>query len=145
MVKPLNEHNLGDTGMGISFFNGTAVVTGYAMKQTGPSTFIVTEDGVATKKVSLAPSTSAATDLAQYPDHCTIPITTVEGTVEHVASIWDTKANTTEGNTMKWSFKTSINGAAVIAEYSTATKETQQRKNPARVRVRVTQKSARKR
>jgi len=75
-MKPINKKNFRATGMGVSFYNGTAVVTGYVVKQSGTNKFVVT-DGVNTMKVRLAQTTAFATSLASHPTFCTIPLETL--------------------------------------------------------------------
>lgn len=74
-MHPLNPTNFGPTGIAVSFYNGTSVVTGYITKQSGTNTFVVT-DGVVTAVKTLAPTLAIATDLSSSPNrgYCTIQI-----------------------------------------------------------------------
>jgi hypothetical protein len=74
-MHPLNSSNFGTSGIGVSFYNGTSVVSGYIVKQTGTNSFIVT-DGTITKQATLAPTAAIATALSSTGNqgYCTIQV-----------------------------------------------------------------------
>jgi hypothetical protein len=74
-MHPLNSRNFGATGIQVTFYNGTSVVPGYIVKQTGTNTFIVT-DGTVTQQATLAPTLAIATALSSSPNqgYCTIQV-----------------------------------------------------------------------
>ena len=75
-MHPLNPTNFGASGIAVKFYNGTSVVTGYIVKQTGTNSFVCT-DGVVTAIKTLAPTLAIATALSSSPNqgYCTIQIT----------------------------------------------------------------------
>lgn len=73
-MHPLNPHNFGATGIGVSFYNGTSVVTGYVVKQTSATGFDVTDGVSGTFACQLAPTSAIATALSSNPTYCTIPV-----------------------------------------------------------------------
>ena len=73
-MHPLNPHNFGATGIGVSFYNGTSVVAGYVVKQTSATGFDVTDGISGTFACLLAPTLAIATDLTDNPTYCTIPV-----------------------------------------------------------------------
>lgn len=101
-MHPINKKSFGP-GVGklsIDFHNGTAVVTGYIVKQSGTKRFVATVDGTTTYVVTLAPTLDIATALTA--GYATIKVTPASGPVEHVGSIQATKVVTLEGNTYRW-------------------------------------------
>ena len=71
-MHPLNKHKyFGTSGLAVSFYNGSSVVSGYITKQTGTNNFIVT-DGTNVARVSLAQTTAIATTLSSNPTYCTM-------------------------------------------------------------------------
>ena len=77
-MHPLNSKNFGTTGIKVSFYNGTSVVPGYIVKQTGTNTFVVS-DGTHTKSATLAPTSAIATDLTDNPTYCTLQVAPADG------------------------------------------------------------------
>ena len=74
-MHPLNPNNFGANGIAVSFYNGTSVVTGTIVKQTGTNSFICT-DGIVTAVKTLAPTLAIATALSSSPNqgYCTIQV-----------------------------------------------------------------------
>lgn len=72
-MHPLNSHNFGTTGIGVQFYNGSSVVSGYITKQVSTNKFIVT-DGTNVATCLLAPTEAIATALSSNPTYCTIPV-----------------------------------------------------------------------
>jgi len=116
-MNPLySKKNFGDTGISVSFHNGTAVKTGYITRQSGTNTFICTDDTktnntLNTWKVRLAQTAAKAGTLTA--GFCTIPITAPGGS-EHIRRIWNSRLLTVEGHTYKWSLDTSKNGSVAV-------------------------------
>lgn len=118
-MKPLYDQKyFGVHGLKVSFHNGTAVVNGYIVRQSGTNTFMCTDgtlnpdNSLKLSKVKLAPTTTLASTLTA--GYCTMSI----NSTEHVKRIWSERVVTTEGNRYKWSLTTSVNGSMPIAKYS---------------------------
>ncbi len=74
-MHPLNsEKYFGTTGLAISYYNGTSVVTGYITKQISTNKFNVTDGTYPKNGLILAPTTAIATDLSANPTYFTIPV-----------------------------------------------------------------------
>lgn len=126
-MHPVNKNNYGATGIQVTYYNGTATVPGWIVKQTGTSKFIVTSDGVHLYTCVFAPTTAIATSLGSaippfvIPAHTlgvyymTIPFTNPSSTTEYVKSIYDTTVVTTANNRYPWTFGgTSFDGGIVL-------------------------------
>lgn len=73
-MRPLSETMIGVNGIAVNFYNGTSVVSGYIVRQSGTNSFMVTDGTVAPKKVKLAPTATIANDLADNTGYCSITI-----------------------------------------------------------------------
>jgi hypothetical protein len=101
-MHPINKNVFG-SGVGkmsIQFHNGTSVVTGYIVKQTGTKRFVATVDGVNTFVVTLAPTLAIAQALTA--GYANLLVTPASGPAEHVATIYASTLVTLEGNTYRW-------------------------------------------
>lgn len=102
MGRPINNSNFGaEPGkIRVRFHNGTAVVTGYIVKQLGPVKYLVTADGTNMFTVDLVVTTAQATSLAA--GQATIQITDASSTVRYVSKLMSASCNTTDGSTLSW-------------------------------------------
>lgn len=130
-MKPLNNSNFGsDTGkISIDFYDGTAVVSGWVVKQTGTFSFEVS-DGATNKIVRLAKTadeltalTAGTGDAADLRDSLgTIEVTNHEGNVGNVASIYSKNLVTIDGERLKYALgvETLETGEGAIATVAAA-------------------------
>jgi hypothetical protein len=72
-MHPVTKTNFGIHGVRVSYYNGSAVVNGYIVKQVGTSKFNVT-DGTHPATVTLAQTVAQTTIASTQPTICTIPI-----------------------------------------------------------------------
>lgn len=72
-MRPINNSNFSNTGIKVSYHNGTSVVSGYIVKQLNHVRFLVT-DGSHPKKVKLAPTAAIAGDIADNPTYCALSV-----------------------------------------------------------------------
>jgi hypothetical protein len=100
----------GDPGkIAIKFFNGTEVVSGYIVKQTGSRRYVVSQDGVTEYKVKLVRTLA---DLeAMGPGMATIEVfPIIDGeiseTPEHAHRVEQFTCYTIEGHKFGWRFDT---------------------------------------
>jgi hypothetical protein len=72
-MHPINNRHFGIHGLAVQYYNGTSVVPGYIVRQTGTKRFVVT-DGSHPATVLLAPTTAIATALATVGNqgYCTM-------------------------------------------------------------------------
>jgi hypothetical protein len=73
-MHPISKTNFGSKGVQVSFYNGSAVVNGYIVKQLGVSKYSVT-DGTVVKTCTLAQTSAQVSGIgSSNPTLCTIPI-----------------------------------------------------------------------
>jgi len=108
-MHPVTKTKFGPDGIQVLFSDGTSVVPGYIVKQTGTSRFIVTADGVHTFVATLATTLAEATALAA--GQMTI---LVGDDAEHISSLYDMTCQTLEGHRLSWTLGVSVNGSSVI-------------------------------
>jgi hypothetical protein len=102
-MHPLNNRNFGhDVGkVAIDFYDGSATVTGYVVKQVGTKSFVVSANGTTNFVAHLAQDTANASTLSA--GLATIKAQAFgSNTVEHVMSIQANLITTTEGNQYQW-------------------------------------------
>jgi hypothetical protein len=73
-MHPLNSRFFGPTGMAVSYYDGTSVVTGYVTKQVSYNRFDVTDGTTPKRGLHLAPTTTIAQNLSTHPTYFTIPL-----------------------------------------------------------------------
>ena len=116
-MRPLNNKHFGpEVGkIAVKFHNGTSVVTGYVVRQTGTKRFVCATSADVSFIVTLAESVAAATTLT--PGFCTIEATAFgASSVEHVTAIQANLIVTAEGNHYTWKLGTAdVAGQAGIA------------------------------
>lgn len=102
MGRPINQSNFGaEPGkIRVRFHNGTAVVTGYIVKQLGPVKYLVTADGTNNFTVDLVFTTAAAQALTA--GQATIQITDANSVTKYVSKLMSASCNTTDGSTLSW-------------------------------------------
>ncbi len=116
MARPLNKRYFGPPTAGgneikVQFFNGTASVPGWIVKQTGSKRFKVT-DGTETKTCYLVDEASA--DLAA--GEMTITVKNDAGTAKRVKKLAGRKLTHFDGTIGFWSFSTSTSDGKVEIE-----------------------------
>ncbi len=102
MGRPINNSNFGATPgkISIRFHDGSAVVTGYIVKQVGAEKFVVTADDVNMFTVDLVNTTAQATALVA--GQATIRITDASNVVRYVTKLMSASCYTTDGMTLSW-------------------------------------------
>jgi hypothetical protein len=96
-MRPLNSRFFGQTGIQIKFWSGSAVITGYIVKQTGSNRYVVSNDaGSVTDTVYLQEATVTGQGQAQ------ILVTNFAGGTEHAYSISTNLVKTFEDNVYAW-------------------------------------------
>lgn len=135
MGRPNNNIIFGsDVGnVGITYNNGTSVVTGYVANQLGTSSYLVTTDGKNYHEIYLAQTTAAATNLV--PGQGTITLKDVNGNTSYVTKIQSVVCNTTDNKEVSWTL-----GPASADFYSMGTispKPTSITRSPATVTLEI--------
>ena len=125
-MHPLNSRNFGNTPgtLAVEYNNGNAVVSGYIVKQSSFTKWVVTTDGTDKFTCELTPVTNASLlasgqfTILAYP----YPITTdsntgvVTSTVEHVERIDMNHVSTAEGHRYIWTTQEpTANGTCQLA------------------------------
>lgn len=108
MGRPISPAKIGSAvgKLKIKFHDGTSVVEGYVVKQTGVTAFVVTVDGNTTYKVKLAQTTGDATSLVAG-------MATIEaaadagGAISYIKKLDHNQGYTTAGTTIVFSTSTS--------------------------------------
>lgn len=112
-MHPINNKNFGPGAgkLSVKFYDGSAVVTGYIVKQMGTATFRVAKaDGSGMKVCRLAKTTSEITaltagtgdDSAKRDNLCTVEIAAFGGATENVRSIQMNSVVTVQGSKLAW-------------------------------------------
>ena len=109
----------------VKFYNGSSVVTGWIVKQTGSRKFKVTADGTTFFYTTLAQTTSQLTaltagtgpDAALRAGLCTVEVTPYGGSTENVMAIQSKKLLTIQGSHLQWgvTFTASATGHGTIS------------------------------
>jgi hypothetical protein len=84
----------------IEYHNGTAVVTGYVVKQTGTSTYTVSSNGVAMFTVKLAQTTGLASALTA--GYATIHAVDKSAVTTYIKKVESNLVSTTDGKLVNW-------------------------------------------
>jgi hypothetical protein len=125
-MHPINKKNFGAGKIKVWFHNGTALVTGYIVKQLGVSKYVVT-DGAVTKTLTLAPTAALADILtgvqaidathtvAMIADYCTTTVT-VGATAHYAKRILSKTVITVGGTTFSWTLGTPAGTVYAIAK-----------------------------
>lgn len=103
MGRPLNSKFFGPGAgkIAVTFNDGSNVVTGHIVKQTGTRRYIVSSDGINEYEVTLATSEAEASLLA--PGSATIPVTDAQGGITYVTNLQSCTVVTTAGTSLVWS------------------------------------------
>ena len=116
-MHPINNFNFGPTGIQVMYNNGTAVVSGWIVKQLGSRRYIVTSDGVTmfTASLTSTPALNASLTTTNVPaGKMTIVVSTPLGT-EYVKKIWDSKLTTNGLNSYPWTIQSApFDGGIVV-------------------------------
>ncbi len=127
-MHPLNKKHFGpaSTSLSIRYWNGTAIVNGYVIRQLGETRYLVT-DGLNIRKVYLA----TTTQLAQYCNGTAVPggdYSIIDGLATIVATragthfirkITSKIAYTTEGLYDRWAINSAPNGEFLLGGVAT--------------------------
>jgi hypothetical protein len=104
-MKPISNQNFGNMSgkIKMTYHNGTAVVDGYIVKQTGTSRFVVAPlaNSTVQSTVFLATTTAAANTLVAGQGTIN-GITLASNAVQHVAVLRGMTCVTTDGLTYAW-------------------------------------------
>jgi len=133
-MHPINKKFFGTEGIAVKFFNGTATVSGYIVKQLGTDRFVVS-DGVHTVTAYLVDTYALATSLGESsivapPDGNTtsgayqmtipVPFSSPTGYVRH---IYDTQIDVFNSSNVltreSWSLNTASDGTVALLSYQT--------------------------
>ncbi len=128
-MHPLNNKNFGANNITVFYHNGSALVTGYVVKQIGTTRFVVTTDGTTTFVRNLAQTDAHArmldgTDaltLGQVADKCTMTVT-IASTTHYVKKLFT---------------ETFVNTAGVVYPYALNNRNGTAAVNPLTARVPV--------
>lgn len=115
MGRPINKRFFGanaNNNLKVQFFNGTASVPGYIVKQVGSKKFVVKEFGGTARFICRLVDRAAA-DLAAGQMSITVRLD--DGTVAQISKIAAHKI-TVQGTSRKWSFSNSTSDGAVEIE-----------------------------
>jgi hypothetical protein len=102
-MHPINKKyfgNTANTSIKVHFYNGNSTVTGWVVKQTGTSRYVVTADGVNKFTCQLAATTANATALSN--GLCTVNVTNPSAGTEYAKKITEELVYTTAGNVYPW-------------------------------------------
>lgn len=112
MGKPINPRNFGQTGIQINFWNGSSVITGYIVKQTGTNRYNVSNDnGTVTDTVYLQLAAPSAAGQGQ------IPLALFGGGTAYASVVLTNLVRTFEDYELAWS----LGGSPVDANHCTIT------------------------
>ena len=115
MGRPINKRYFGataDDNIKVQFFNGTASVPGFIVKQKGSTKFLC-EDAEGNTAVCLLKQDIAAASLVE--GEMTITVKLDDGTVTQISKI-SAHRITAGGNSYPWNFSTSTTDEAVQVE-----------------------------
>lgn len=109
-MHPVSNHNFGVGKVKAFYFDGTALATGYIVKQVGTTRYVVTSNGTTTFTVTLAPTAALATRLDGTSSLGTTTdlvglatfTLTVGGVVKYVTKLNSFTAVTSDGSTYSW-------------------------------------------
>lgn len=108
MGRPISSNYFG-AGVGkvaITFHNGTSVVNGYILRQSGTRQYVATVDGVTGFVVHLASTTAVATALTA--GMATIKMVDSSGTTKYVQKLMGTTCIDTTGVVSSWSTASAV-------------------------------------
>lgn len=133
-MHPINNKFFGTAGLAVKFYNGTATVTGYIVRQLGTNRFVVS-DGTHTVTAYLVSTLAEATNLGNGtiiapPDgntvsgafQMTIPVPFAAPTA-YVTHIYENRIDTINGSgttVLNWSLGTAFDGSTALETYATA-------------------------
>lgn len=112
-MHPINSKNFGAGKLKVFFYDGSALTSGFIVKQTGTKRFVVS-DYVTTKTVTLAQTealakrldgTAALGTASEITDLATITID-VSGTTKYVTKLGSVAATTADGSAYSWTLGT---------------------------------------
>jgi hypothetical protein len=115
-MHPINKKNFGNTAgstIQVQYNNGTSTVTGYIVKQTGTSRYVVTSNGVVDYTVTLASTTALATALTS--GYATVVVTNPSAGTEYASKITEDLVYTTAGHVYPWVYSNATSTQATLA------------------------------
>lgn len=110
-MRPINKRNFGNAGIAVKFYDGSAVVSGYVVKQTGWKKFRVAKaDGSGQKVCRLAQTVNELTaltagtgpDAAKRALLCTMEVAVFGGATENIKNIYSAKVHTIQESKVRY-------------------------------------------
>jgi hypothetical protein len=113
-MHPINNKNFGAGKAKVFYYNGSALATGFVVKQIGTSRYVVSTDGVTNYTVSLAPTevlakrldgSSALGTASELAGLATMTLTVASAT-KYITKLTSSAAITSDGSTYSWTLGT---------------------------------------